>query len=102
MVKAVINAIMREPQDPECLLEAPPVPQKRSSNFIVGKVGWPWMPTSKPSRVKYATYRKADDEFVRADYHVSRITSGLDRLKVTYGNLHRRPEVWGPHPYLQA
>ena len=67
MVKAEIDAIMRERQDPECLLEEPPAPQKSSSNFIVDKVGWPCMPTSKPSRVKYAAHRKADDEFVRAD-----------------------------------
>ena len=60
------------------------------------------MPTFKPSRVKYAAYRKADNEFVQADYHVSRIPSGLDQLKVTYENLIRRPEVWGPHLCLQA
>ena len=67
MVKAVINAIMRERQDPECLLEAPPAPRKHSSNFIVDKVDWLCMHTSKPFHVKYAAYRKADDEFVRAD-----------------------------------
>ena len=44
MVKAVINAIMRERQDPECLLEAPPAPQERSSDFIVDKVGVGSMP----------------------------------------------------------
>ena len=64
MVKAVLKAIVRERQDPECLLEAPPAPQERSYEFIVAKVDWPCMPTSKPSRVKYTAYRKADDEFV--------------------------------------
>ena len=102
MVTVVINTIMRERQDPECLLYAPPAPQIRYSNFMVVKVGWPCMPTSKPSRVKYSAYRKADNEFVPADCHASRIPSGLDRLKVTYGNLRRRPEVWGPHLYPQA
>ena len=87
MVKAVIKAIMCGRQDPECLLEAPSAPQKRSPNFAVDKVGWSCMPTSNPSCVKYAAYRKADDEVVRADYHASWIPSGLDWLKVTYGNL---------------
>ena len=60
------------------------------------------MPTSKPSRVKYVVYRKADDDFVRENYNASKLPSSLDRLKVTYGNLSRRPEVWGPNLYLQA
>ena len=60
------------------------------------------MATSKPSRVRYAAYRKADDEFVWANYHASKILSGLDRFKVTYESLARRPKVWGPHIDLQA
>ena len=99
MVKAVSNAIMHERQFPECLLEAPPTPQESSSDFMVHKVDWPCMPTSNPSIVKYAAYMKADNEFVRSDYHASRIPSGLDRLKVTYRHLSRCPEVWGPHLY---
>ena len=97
MVEAVLTAIMRERQDPKCLLEAPPAPQERSPDFIVDKVDWPCMPTSKPSRVRYATYRKAGDEFVQANYHTSRILSGLDRLKVTYRSLSRHPGVRGLH-----
>ena len=102
MDKAAINAIMRERQDPECLLAAPSAPQECSSDFIVDKVDWLCMPTSKPSRVKYAAYRAADNEFFQADYHTSRIPSDLDRLKNTYGRLARRPDVWYPHTDLQA
>ena len=58
------------------------------------------MPTSKPLRVKYAAYKKADDEFVSADLRADRIPSGLDRLKVTYGSLGRRPRAWGPRSSL--
>ena len=102
MVKTVLNVIMREHQDPECFLEAPPTPQERVSDFMVDKVDWSSMPTSKPSSVKYVAYEKADNEFVWADYHTSRILSGLDWLKITYGSLSCRPEVWGPHIDLQA
>ena len=101
-IEAALKAIMRERQDPECLLEAFPVPQERSYKFIVDKVDWPCMPASTPSRVKYTAYRKADNEFVRANYHTSRILSGLGRLKVIYGTLGCRPKVWGPHIDLQA
>ena len=54
------------------------------------------IPTSKPYRVKYATYNKANNEFIREDYHTHCIPSGLDRLKVTYGRIARCPDVWGP------
>ena len=64
--------------------------------MVANELEWPSIPTSKPSRVKYATYKKANDEFIREDYHTHRIPSGLDRLKVTYGRLARRPDVWGP------
>ena len=87
MVKAVFTAIMCECHDPKCLLEAPPAPRKHSSNFIVDRVDWTCMPTSKPFRVKYIAYKKADDDFIWTDYHPGRILSGLDRLKIKYGNL---------------
>ena len=54
------------------------------------------MPTAKPASVAYGRYRKADDEFVRGDLRASRVPSGLERLKVTYGRLGRRPRFWGP------
>ena len=60
------------------------------------------MPTSKPSRVKFGTYKKADDEFVSANLCASRVPSGLDRLKVTYGSLGRRRRVWGPRSSAAA
>ena len=102
MVETVLSAIIQKRHDPECLLVASPAPQERPPNCIVDKVDSPWMLTSKPSCAKYAAYRAADDEFVQADYHTSRIPSSFDRLKVTHGNLSRRPKVWGPHIDLQA
>ena len=54
------------------------------------------MPTSKPSRVKHDTYKSSTTEFVRDDLCAARVPSGLSRLKVTYGQLQRRPAVWGP------
>ena len=64
IVKAVLKAIIHKRQYPVCLLEAQLAPQEPSSEFIFDKVDWPQMPTAKPSRVKYATYRKAANEFV--------------------------------------
>ena len=60
------------------------------------------MPASKPSCIKFGTYKKADNEFVSADLCASRVPSGLDRLKVTYGSLGQRPHVWGPRSPVAA
>ena len=102
MVEAVLAASVRKRQDQECLMVAPPAPQERAPDFIVDRVDWPCMPTSKPSRVKYTAFRKADNEFVWVDYHTSRIPSGFDQLKITYRSLACRSEVWSPHTDLQV
>ena len=82
-VEAVLMALVRKRQSPECLLVEPPLAQQQTPGMVANELEWPSIPTSKPSRVKYATYKKANDEFIREDYHTHRIPSGLDRLKVT-------------------
>ena len=77
-----------------------PAAQEPALGLSLDKVEWPSMPSSKPSCVKYDVYKKADDEFIQGDYQPYRIPSGLDRLKVTYGRLACRPDVWGPRSEL--
>jgi len=101
-VQATLAALMQKRQPLESLLVPPPPPQQRALTFSLDPIEWPSMPTSKPSRVKYDTYKKADDEFVNADLRASRIPSGLDRLKVTYGSLGRRRHVWGPRSSIPS
>ena len=76
----------------ERLLVEPPAAQEPALGLSLDKVEWPSMPSSKPSRVKYDVYKNADGKFVQGDYQPHRIPSGLDRLKVTYGCLDRRPD----------
>ena len=71
--------------------------QPRAAGLPVDKIEWPSVPTAKPASVSYGRYRKAGDEFARGDLRASRVPSGLERLKVTYGRLGRRPRFWGPH-----
>ena len=59
------------------------------------KLDWPSMPTSKPSKLKHGVYVTSQNEFARLDLRSHEIPSGLDRLKVLYGHLPRRREVWG-------
>ena len=95
-VKAVLAALERKRQPPESVVVAPLPAQQRAAGLPVDEIEWPSMPTSKPDSVSYGLYRKADDEFVRGDLCASRVPTGLERLKVTYGRLGRRRRFWGP------
>ena len=101
-VEATLAALMRKRQPLESVLVPPPPPQQRAVAFSLDPIEWPSMPTSKPSCVKFGTYKKADDEFVSANLCARRVPSGLDRLKVTYGLLGRRTHVWGPQSTVAA
>ena len=74
----------------------PPPAQQRAAGLPVDKVEWPSVPAAKPASISYGRYRKVDDEFVRGDLCASRVPSGLEWLKVSYGRLGRRPRIWGP------
>ena len=95
-VEAVLAALERKRQPPESVVVAPPPAQQRAAGLPVDEIEWPSMPTAKPASVSYGRYRKADDEFVRGDLRASRVPSGLERLKVSYGWLGRRPRSWAP------
>ena len=96
IVSAVISALLRRRSAPEALMVEPsqPIPSGNAEGSSV--CTWPLTPFSKPSRTKYQTYKSADDEYSRDNFQSTAIQSGLERLKVTYGELHKRPLVWGP------
>ena len=50
----------------------------------------------EPSRTKYRTYKSSASEYVTENLQETAIQSGLERLKITYGLLHKRSSVWGP------
>ena len=50
-------------------------------------------PFSKPSKTKYQAYKASDEEYMMEKLKPTAIQSGLERLKVTYGKLHKRPSV---------
>ena len=93
---AVIAALLKKRQPPSSFLIEPSNVTSSSSVSSATKLQWPSIPLSKPSKAKYEAYKKSDDEFKAEHLVPSAIPSGLDRLKVTYGSLKRRPLVWGP------
>ena len=96
VVSAVIAALLKKRQPPSSLLVEPPAPVPSSPASCQVKLQWPSVPLSKPSKTKYHAYKKSDEEFKPENLLPLAIPSGLERLKVTYGSLRRRPLVWGP------
>jgi len=100
IVSSIISALLKRRSEPESLLiePSPPVPSGDSRQSSV--CSWPLTPFSKPSKTKYQAYKASDEEYVVENLKPTAIQSGLERLKVSYGKLHKRPAVWGPmtHP----
>ena len=97
---AITNALLKKRQPPEALLVMPPQPREEPNRLpraaAQQQLDWPSAPYSKPSKTKYGPYRKSSNEFIPSNLTPTSITSGLDRLKVPYGTIRRRPPVWGP------
>ena len=96
LVSSVISALQRKQSPRESLLvePVPPLPAGVSGSNSV--MNWASTPFSKPSKTKYQSYKSSSTEFVSENLQPTAIKSGLDRLKITYGQLHRRSSPWGP------
>ena len=95
LVSAVILALLRKQCNRESVLAAPKAPVHTGGSGSTTAVSWASTPFSKPSKTKFQSYKSSSTEFVPANLRPTEIASGLDRLKITYGLLHRRSSPWG-------
>ena len=96
LVSCVLSALAKKRSEPESLWIEPAPPRNWKSNTLSSVVQWPLTPFSKPSKTKYDSYTSSDSEYKPDNLRSSAVQSGLERLKVTYGSLYKRPLVWGP------
>lgn len=96
IVSAVISALLKKRSARESLMVEPPAPTQAGASGVSSQLTWASTPFSKPSKTKYPCYSSMPNEFVVENLQPTRIQSGLDRLKITYGSLDRRSQVWGP------
>jgi hypothetical protein len=94
MLSGVISALRTKMSPRESLLVAPPAPVLIGTPGSATPLSWASTPYSKPSRTKYNTYKSSSDEFEPDNYQQPALQSSLDRLKITYGRLHRRSLQW--------
>jgi hypothetical protein len=95
LVSAVILALQRKQCNRESVLVEPPAPSPTGASGQSSAVSWASTPFSKPSRTKLQSYKSSSTEFVPEHLLPTEIKSGLERLKITYGALHRRSSQWG-------
>ena len=96
LVSAVISALLNRPSDMGSLLAEPAPPAPLGPYGKTTQLTWASTPFSKPSKIRYQSYKSSHNEFVPEHLQPMAIQSGLDRLKITYGSLPRRSSVWGP------
>jgi hypothetical protein len=96
VVSSVITALQGKRSTPESLWVEPRLPVRFGRPGKTTVLTWAPTPFSKPSKTKYQSYKSLHSEFAVENLHPRAIPSSLDRLKITYGTLHRRSKVWGP------
>ena len=96
IVSAVTSALQRKRCQPESLLVEPPPAQAPGTSGATTVLNWPSIPFSKPSKTPYQSYRSSSSEFARETLQSKEMPFALERLKITYGTLDKRSNVWGP------
>ena len=99
LLSAVTSALRRRTCNVESLLAEPCLPTAIGQNGSPTQISWASTPYSKPSKIKYPSFKSSCTEFDMANSQPTRIKSSLDRLKSTYGLLHRRTSPWGPQTH---
>ena len=96
LLSGVISALCNRPSRVEYLLvEPPPPPPAPISAFVKPTpLKWAMTPFLKPSKTTYLSYKSSSTKFVPAHLQQREIQSGLERLKITYGALHRCSLNW--------
>jgi hypothetical protein len=99
LVSAAILALRKKTSAVESLQVAPPPPTATGQSGSSTQIEWASTPFSKPSRTKYPSFKSSSTAYDPADIMPSNVKSSLDRLKSTYGRLHRRTSPWGPRTH---
>lgn len=94
MISCVTSALRSKTCQPESLLVEPAAPVPTGASGQLSQLNWASVPLTKPSRTKYKSYKSSAGEFVQANLQQAMLPSSLERLKITYGQLHRRSLQW--------
>jgi hypothetical protein len=94
LLSGILSALQRKQCARESVLVAPAAPSPTGPSGKSSAMTWASTPFSKPSATKFPSFKSSSSLFVPADLQPTKIQSGLERLKITYGVLHRRTSPW--------
>ncbi len=95
LISAIILALQRKQCARESVLVEPKAPSPIGASGRSSALNWASTPFSKPSKTKFQSYKSSSTEFIPENLRPKAIQSGLDRLKIIYGQLPRRSSQWG-------
>lgn len=94
ITSAVTSALRKKMLKPESVLVEPP-PVTHIGEFGQSLLpAWASIPYSKPSRIRYPSFKSSAADFIPEHYQPAAIPFALDRLKTTYGQLDKRSSCW--------
>ena len=96
LLSYVTSALRKQTFTKEFLLDDPPPPTLTGPNGLSTPLHWASTPFSKPSKIKFPSFKSSSDGFAQDHLQPSNVRSSLARLKTTYGLLPRRTLQWGP------
>ena len=98
IISTVISALLKQSCKLESLLREPNTPMPSGTNGQPSPVSWASTPFSRPSKTKYQSSRYLLSECDRVNSpSISKIrASKAEALRITYGQLAKRPSQWGP------
>ena len=96
MSSAVISALRSKTCSVASLLVDPAPPAATGLSGSSTPISWASTPYSKPSKIKYPSFKSSYAAFAQESWLPADVRSSLARLRSTYGLLHRRTSPWGP------
>ena len=94
MCSAVNSALRKKRLRPQAILREPKPADTTYLPSGSASLEWAPCPFSKGRATKLGSYKASPDEYVVTNLKPQAIQSGLNRLKVPYGALQRRPSDW--------
>ena len=91
---AVISAMLRKKSPKESVLAAPAPPSKGGTSGSSSALRWASTSFSNPLQTQFQSYKSSSTEHVPANLQPTAVKYVPDRLKITYGQLHRRSLQW--------
>ena len=92
---SVISSLLKKRLSPESVLVAPKDTRPGGVSGDSPVMDWASTSMSKGSKTKLTSYTYSPSDYIVENLRPTAVPSSHDRLKITYGALHKHPRDWG-------